>query len=134
MSHASAPDPLHPPDALDRLLAAAADGHPGYHHAYLDETAKREVRRALVKALCLPGHQIPFASREMPVARGWGSGGLQITLSTVVPEDTVKVIDQGDDDSLNAAGIRDLVTRTTGAAASHRPITPPADGADRRGT
>lgn len=103
---------------LDRLLTATATGRRGYNHAYLDETAKREVRRALLKALCLPGHQIPFASREMPVARGWGSGGLQITLSVVVPEDTVKVIDQGDDESLNAVGIRDLVTRTTGAEAT----------------
>ncbi|HEX3605699.1 MAG TPA: alpha-D-ribose 1-methylphosphonate 5-phosphate C-P-lyase PhnJ [Candidatus Dormibacteraeota bacterium] len=104
--------------ALDGLLAGGAAGRRGYNHAYLDEAAKREVRRTLLKALCLPGHQIPFASREMPVARGWGSGGLQITLATVVPEDTVKVIDQGDDESLNALGIRDLVTRTTGAAAT----------------
>jgi alpha-D-ribose 1-methylphosphonate 5-phosphate C-P lyase len=104
--------------ALDGLLAGSATGRRGDNHAYLDETAKREVRRALLKALCIPGHQIPFASREMPVARGWGSGGLQVTLSVVVPEDAVKVIDQGDDDSLNAVGIRDLVTRTTGAAAT----------------
>jgi alpha-D-ribose 1-methylphosphonate 5-phosphate C-P lyase len=104
---------------LEPIRDGSSPGRRGYNHAYLDETAKREVRRALLKALCLPGHQIPFASREMPVARGWGSGGLQITLSVVVPEDRVKVIDQGDDESLNAVGIRDLVTRTTGA----RPTT-----------
>jgi len=64
--------------------------------------------------VCVPGHQVPFASREMPVARGWGSGGLQVTLSLITPEDVLKVIDQGADDSMNAAAIRDLVQRTTG--------------------
>lgn len=81
-------------------------------YAYLDERSKRNVRRALLKALAIPGWQVPFASREMPVARGWGSGGLQITLSLVGPDDTVKVIDQGDDNSANAASMRTLITRT----------------------
>ena len=97
-------------DLLPESHAAA-----GYAFAYMDEASKREVRRALVKAVCIPGHQIPFASREMPVARGWGSGGLQVTLSTLVPEDTVKVIDQGADDSMNAIAIRELVQATTQA-------------------
>ncbi len=88
----------------------------GYNWAYLEEGAKRAVRRALLKAVCLPGHQVPFASRDMPVARGWGSGGLQVTLASVVPGDTVKVIDQGDDNSLNAVAIRDLVAATTDVA------------------
>ncbi|MDW8445273.1 MAG: alpha-D-ribose 1-methylphosphonate 5-phosphate C-P-lyase PhnJ [Acetobacteraceae bacterium] len=26
------------------------------------------IRRALLKALAIPGHQVPFASREMPLA------------------------------------------------------------------
>jgi alpha-D-ribose 1-methylphosphonate 5-phosphate C-P lyase len=34
----------------------------------------------------------------------------------VVPDDVVKVYDQGDDDSMNAVAIRDLVGRTTGVA------------------
>ena len=89
-------------------------------HAYLDERSKREVRRALLKALALPGRQVPFASREMPVARGWGSGGLQVTLSLVGPRDVVKVIDQGDDRSLNAAGMRELIGRTAGVATTTR--------------
>jgi len=83
-------------------------------YAYLDEGSKREVRRATLKALALPGRQVPFASREMPVARGWGSGGLQLTLSLVGPGDVVKVIDQGDDASLNASAMRDLIARTAG--------------------
>ncbi len=88
----------------------------GYRFAYLDGSAKREIRRALLKAVCLPGHQVPFASREMPVARGWGSGGLQVTLATIVADDTVKVYDQGADDSMNAVSIRDLIVKTTGCA------------------
>ena len=85
----------------------------GFSFAYMDRAGKREVRRALFKAVCIPGHQVPFASREMPVARGWGSGGLQVTLSVLTPEDTIKVIDQGADDSMNAIAIRDLVAETT---------------------
>jgi alpha-D-ribose 1-methylphosphonate 5-phosphate C-P lyase len=100
--------------SVTSLLASSGATARGYGFAYLDESAKREVRRALLKAVCIPGHQVPFASREMPVARGWGSGGLQVTLATIVPEDTVKVIDQGADDSMNARALRDLVARTTG--------------------
>lgn len=96
-----------------RELAAAHGRTESYGH--LDEGTKRHVRRALLKALAIPGWQVPFASREMPVARGWGSGGLQVTLSLVGPDDRVKVIDQGDDHSANAASMRDLITRTTGS-------------------
>jgi alpha-D-ribose 1-methylphosphonate 5-phosphate C-P lyase len=83
-------------------------------YAYLDEVTKRHVRRALLKALAIPGWQVPFASREMPVARGWGSGGLQVTLSLVGPHDVVKVIDQGDDASVNAQAMRRLIATTAG--------------------
>ena len=84
------------------------------HFAFLDEGSKREIRRAALKAVCVPGYQVPFASREMPVARGWGTGGLQLTLSLVGTGDVLKVIDQGADDSVNAVSIRRLVTKTTG--------------------
>ena len=87
-------------------------------YAYLDEDTKRNVRRAILKALAIPGWQVPFASREMPVARGWGSGGLQVTLSVVGPADTVKVIDQGDDMSVNAVGMRTLISSSAGCAAT----------------
>ncbi|KWX68426.1 alpha-D-ribose 1-methylphosphonate 5-phosphate C-P-lyase PhnJ [Mycobacterium sp. NAZ190054] len=85
-------------------------------YAYLDEDTKRNVRRAILKALAIPGWQVPFASREMPVARGWGSGGLQVTLSVVGPSDTVKVIDQGDDMSVNAVGMRKLISTSARCA------------------
>ncbi len=77
-----------------------------YGFAFLDEDAKRELRRAILKAVCIPGHQVPYASREMPIARGFGTGGMQVTLALLGPTDRVKVIDQGADDSVNAANIR----------------------------
>lgn len=84
--------------------------------ALLDENSKREIRRATLKAICIPGYQVPFASRELPIARGWGTGGLQLTLSLLGRDDTVKVIDQGADESVNAVSIKRLVTTTTGVA------------------
>src|SRR5262249_8644882 len=81
---------------------------------FIDEESKREVRRKMLKAVAIPGHQVLFASRDLPIARGWGTGGLQITLSLVEPADTVKVIDQGDDDSVSAVNLRRLIERTTG--------------------
>jgi len=81
--------------------------------ALLDEESKREIRRALLHAVCIPGYQVPFGSREMPVARGWGSGGLQVTLACVGEDDVVKVIDQGDDEGVNAVNLRRLVTMST---------------------
>ena len=35
-------------------------------YGYLDEFAKREIRRVALKAVCIPGFQVPYASREMP--------------------------------------------------------------------
>ena len=89
-----------------------ADGAVGL----LDEGAKREIRRAALTAVCVPGYQVPFGSREMPVARGWGSGGLQVTLAVIGEEDTVKVIDQGDDGGVNATNLRRMIAASTGCA------------------
>lgn len=85
-----------------------------YNFAYLDEGSKREIRRAILKGVAIPGYQVPFASREMPIGRGWGTGGLQLTLSCIGPDDILKVIDQGSDASVNAVSIRGLVHETTG--------------------
>ena len=87
---------------------------------FFDEDAKKEIRRALLKAISLPGYIVPFASREMPIARGWGTGGLQITLSIVQENDIIKVIDQGCDGSVNAVNIRDFIVSTTGVATTTR--------------
>lgn len=85
-----------------------------YNFAFFDEGSKREIRRATLKAIAIPGYQVPFASREMPIARGWGTGGLQLTLSLVGRDDRLKVIDQGADESVNAVSIKKLVRTTTG--------------------
>lgn len=85
-----------------------------YNFAFFDEGSKREIRRATLKAISIPGYQVPFASREMPIARGWGTGGLQLTLSLVCQNDILKVIDQGTDESVNAVSIKNLVRKTTG--------------------
>ena len=87
----------------------------GYSYGFLDEFAKRELRRRMLKAVAIPGYQVPYASRELPIARGWGTGGLQVTLSVTGPESVVKVIDQGADDSVNAANLRRFIARMTGA-------------------
>jgi alpha-D-ribose 1-methylphosphonate 5-phosphate C-P lyase len=81
----------------------------------MDDGATREIRRAVLTAIAVPGYQVPFGSREMPVARGWGSGGLQITLAMAGPDDVVKVIDQGDDEGVNAVNLRRLIVAATGA-------------------
>ncbi len=77
-----------------------------YNFAYLDEQAKRMIRRAILKAIAIPGYQVPFASREMPMPYGWGTGGVQVTASIIGADDTLKVIDQGADDTTNAVSIR----------------------------
>jgi alpha-D-ribose 1-methylphosphonate 5-phosphate C-P lyase len=77
-----------------------------YNFAYLDEQTKRMIRRAILKAIAIPGYQVPFASREMPMPYGWGTGGVQVTASIIGPDDTLKVIDQGADDTTNAVSIR----------------------------
>jgi len=91
-----------------------------YHFAFFDEGSKKEIRRAILKAVSIPGYQVPFASREMPIARGWGTGGLQLTLSLVGKDDILKVIDQGSDESVNAVNIKKLVTMTTGIEITYK--------------
>ena len=83
-----------------------------YNFAYLDEQTKRMIRRAILKGLAIPGYQVPFASREMPMPYGWGTGGVQVSAATLMPEDTMKVIDQGADDTTNAVSIRKFFENT----------------------
>lgn len=87
-------------------------GEAAYSFGFLDEFAKREIRRTVLKAISIPGYQTPYASREMPMGRGFGTGGLQLTLSLVGAGDTLKVIDQGSDDSVNAVNLRQFVELT----------------------
>jgi len=87
-----------------------------YNFAYLDEQTKRMIRRAILKGLAIPGYQVPFASREMPMPYGWGTGGVQVSAAVLVPEDRLKVIDQGADDTTNAVSIRKFFERTAQVA------------------
>ena len=92
----------------------------GYNFAYLDEQTKRMIRRSLLKAVAIPGHQIPFGSREMPLPYGWGTGGIQVTAAIIGRSDTLKVIDQGSDDTTNAVNIRRFFARTAGVRTTTR--------------
>ncbi len=88
----------------------------GYPFGFMDDGAKKEIRRSILKAIAIPGYQVPYGSREMPIARGWGTGGLQITLSLIAPDDILKVIDQGCDGSVNAANIKKFVAKVAGVS------------------
>jgi alpha-D-ribose 1-methylphosphonate 5-phosphate C-P lyase len=85
-----------------------------YNFAYLDEQTKRMIRRAILKGIAVPGYQVPFASREMPMPYGWGTGGVQVTASILGADDCLKVIDQGSDDTTNAVAIRGFFEKTAG--------------------
>ena len=90
------------------------------------------IRRAILKAIAIPGYQVPFASREMPMPYGWGTGGVQVTASIIGPDDVLKVIDQGADDTTNAVSIRAFFAKVAGVATTtrhgrgdHHPDPPP---------
>ena len=87
-----------------------------YNFAYLDEQTKRMIRRALLKAVAIPGYQVPFGGREMPLPYGWGTGGMQLTAAILGADDVLKVIDQGADDTTTAVSIRRFFARTAGIA------------------
>src|SRR6478672_9069641 len=92
----------------------------GYNFAYLDEQTKRMIRRAILKGIAIPGYQVPFASREMPMPYGWGTGGVQVTASIIGPSDVLKVIDQGSDDTTNAVSIRAFFAKVARVAVTTR--------------
>lgn len=92
----------------------------GYNFAYLDEQTKRMIRRAILKAVAIPGYQVPFGGREMPLPYGWGTGGIQVTAAVIGQDDVLKVIDQGSDDTTNAVNIRRFFKRTTGVATTEK--------------
>ena len=74
----SHPQPqIAPTTAPARTAAQPAAPETGFNFAYLDEQTKRSIRRAILKAIAIPGQQIPFSSREMPMSYGWGTGGIQ---------------------------------------------------------
>ena len=104
----------------DDDLLQPTEGTAGVNFAYLDERTKRMIRRAILKAVAIPGHQVPFGSREMPLPYGWGTGGIQVTAAILGRDDTLKVIDQGSDDTVNAVNIRRFFQRTAAVATTTR--------------
>jgi alpha-D-ribose 1-methylphosphonate 5-phosphate C-P lyase len=108
------------PFTTSAVAQAEASTEAGVNFAYLDERTKRMIRRAILKAVAIPGHQVPFGSREMPLPYGWGTGGIQVTAAVIGPNDTLKVIDQGSDDTVNAVNIRRFFQRTAGVATTTR--------------
>ncbi|MCB2536216.1 alpha-D-ribose 1-methylphosphonate 5-phosphate C-P-lyase PhnJ, partial [Listeria monocytogenes] len=56
---------------------ASAAPEQGYNFAYLAEQTQRMIPRGLLKAGAIPGYQVPFGGREMPLPYGWGTGGMQ---------------------------------------------------------
>ena len=113
----------HAEAAIAKTLPVATDPvEAGYNFAYLDERTKRMIRRAILKAVAIPGYQVPFGSREMPLPYGWGTGGIQLTAALIGPRDVLKVIDQGADDTTNAVNIRRFFHRTTGVATTTRTV------------
>ncbi|MDZ4100156.1 MAG: alpha-D-ribose 1-methylphosphonate 5-phosphate C-P-lyase PhnJ [Hydrogenophaga sp.] len=108
------------PSTFSAVACTEASTESGVNFAYLDERTKRMIRRAILKAVAIPGHQVPFGSREMPLPYGWGTGGIQVTAAVIGPTDTLKVIDQGSDDTVNAVNIRRFFQRTAGVATTTR--------------
>lgn len=107
-------------NVVDAMVAPVRDPH--FNFAYLDERTKRMIRRAILKAVAIPGYQVPFGSREMPLPYGWGTGGIQVTASLIGPRDVLKVIDQGADDTVNAVNIRRFFQRTTAVPVTTRTV------------
>ncbi len=97
-----------------------SDTQTGYNFGYLDEHTKRMIRRALLKAVAIPGYQVPFGGREMPLPYGWGTGGIQVTASVIGRDDVLKVIDQGADDTTNAVNIRSFFRKVTGVTTTEK--------------
>ena len=96
-----------------------------YNYAYLDEQTKRMIRRAILKAVAVPGYQVPFGGREMPLPYGWGTGGIQVTAAIIGQDDTLKVIDQGADDTTNAVSIRRFFAKVADVASRAKPRRAP---------
>ncbi|RWI63654.1 MAG: carbon-phosphorus lyase [Mesorhizobium sp.] len=107
----------------DQQHTARSGSRSAYNFAYLDEQSKRLIRRCILKAMAVPGLQVPFGSREMPLAYGWGTGGIQLTASVIGPDDRLKVIDQGADDATNAVSIRRFFKRVAGIETTEKTST-----------
>ena len=78
-----------------------------YNYAFLDEGSKREIRRSVLKAVAIPGYQVPFGSRELPIGRGWGTGGMVTKLQAgkIATENGIEMVIASGEDMGAAYGI-----------------------------
>ena len=44
------------------------------------------IRRAILKAVAIPGYQVPFGGREMPMPYGWGTGAFSLPPASSVSQ------------------------------------------------
>ncbi|GGB00854.1 alpha-D-ribose 1-methylphosphonate 5-phosphate C-P-lyase PhnJ [Agarivorans gilvus] len=97
--------------SFSQQAADIEQASPAYNFGYLDEQTKRMIRRAILKGVAIPGYQVPFGGREMPMPYGWGTGGIMLSASLLGQDDVFKVIDQGADDTTNAVSIRQFFSK-----------------------
>jgi alpha-D-ribose 1-methylphosphonate 5-phosphate C-P lyase len=98
-------------NSFSQQVASLEQASPAYNFGYLDEQTKRMIRRAILKGVAIPGYQVPFGGREMPMPYGWGTGGIMLSAAILGQDDVFKVIDQGADDTTNAVSIRQFFSK-----------------------
>ncbi|MPW27507.1 carbon-phosphorus lyase [Agarivorans sp. B2Z047] len=106
--------------SFSQQATALDDSSQQYNFAYLDEQTKRMIRRAILKGVAIPGYQVPFGGREMPMPYGWGTGGIMLSASILGQQDVLKVIDQGADDTTNAVSIRHFFSKVCDIATTEK--------------
>ena len=75
---------------------------PGYNYAFLDELSKKAIRRALLKAVAIPGYQVPFSEK--------------VRKETGMPTMTVGLVtDPAQANDIVASGKADMVALGRGA-------------------
>ncbi len=52
--------------------------------------SRSQVQTYRMKAVAVPGYQVPFGGREMPLPYGWGTGGIQVTAAIIGRDDTAE--------------------------------------------
>ncbi len=107
-------------NSFSQQAAALSQNDSSYNFGYLDEQTKRMIRRAILKGVAIPGYQVPFGGREMPMPYGWGTGGIMLSASILGQDDVFKVIDQGADDTTNAVSIRQFFRKVCDVATTER--------------
>lgn len=91
-----------------------------YNYAFLDEGSKREIRRSILKAVAIPGYQDALCFPGTAHRQRLGYRRYSADIITHWPDDTLKVIDQGSDESVNAVNIKKFVKMCTNVPCTTR--------------